>query len=78
MTGIFKPKKQYRIDSIAGLADTDDENQLTLGRFYRIRFAILLRWRLSAWAHVVSALPSYQNHSKLLLYQNDIILIDLI
>ena len=35
----FLSDEQYRIDSIAGLADTDDDSQLTLGWFSRISLA---------------------------------------
>ena len=35
----FLNDEQYRIDSIAGLADTDDDSQLTLGWFSRISLA---------------------------------------
>ena len=35
----FLSDEQYRIDSIAGLADTDDDSQLTLGWFSRILLA---------------------------------------
>ena len=42
----FLNDEQYRIDSIAGLADTDDDSQLTLGWFSRFSLAqrVTLTW----------------------------------